>query len=216
MSNCEFWLFQDVDFRGTSPASPLNPRGENIRRNRMSFSDGNLRAGGIDLFRRLICSGRYGMLGISHRKSGMSFVLQPWQVAFVLFATWVNHRQQQIIAFQNDQIESLLEKMGKKRVLLNDEQRRRLAVKGKAIGRKALREVTTIVTPDTILRWHRQLVPRNGTTPSDARRNPVGHGYDKEIVDLVLRFAKENPSWGYDRIQGAWRTWGTKSATGPW
>ena len=67
----------------------------------------------------------------------MNFILQPWHLAVVLVSAWVNHRQQQIIAFQNDQIESLLEKLGKKRILLTDEQRRRLAVKGKAIGRKA-------------------------------------------------------------------------------
>ena len=41
---------------------------------------------------------------------------------------------------------------GKKRILLTDDHRRLLAVKGKALGRKTLRELTTIVTPDTILR----------------------------------------------------------------
>ena len=53
---------------------------------------------------------------------------------------------------------NLLRMMGKKRVILTDDQRRLLAVKGKALGRKALMELTTIVTPDTILRWHRTLV----------------------------------------------------------
>jgi hypothetical protein len=52
----------------------------------------------------------------------------------------------------------LLKKLGKKRVLLTDDQRRVLAVKGHALGRTALLELTTIVTPDTILRWHRELV----------------------------------------------------------
>ena len=47
---------------------------------------------------------------------------------------------------------------GKKRLLLSDDQRRLLAVKGKSLGRMALMELTTIVTPDTILRWHRKLV----------------------------------------------------------
>ena len=58
----------------------------------------------------------------------------------------------------------LKEKLGKKRILLTDDQRRRLAVKGKILGRKALRELTTIVTPDTILRWHRQLVAQKWVT----------------------------------------------------
>ncbi|HJT33411.1 MAG TPA: hypothetical protein VJ783_15310 [Pirellulales bacterium] len=45
-------------------------------------------------------------------------------------------------------------KVGKKRIPLTDDERRMLAVKGKALGRRALEQVATIVTPDTILRWH--------------------------------------------------------------
>ena len=85
----------------------------------------------------------------------MNFVLQPWQLLVVILAGWINRHQQQVHEFQRVQIQVLLEKLGKKRLLLNDDQRRRLAVKGKVLGRKALSELTTIVTPDTILRWHR-------------------------------------------------------------
>jgi putative transposase len=87
----------------------------------------------------------------------MNFILQPWQLLFAALCGWVTQRQQQMIAFQNTQIESLLEELGQKRLLLTDDQRRLLAVKGHALGRKALRELTTIVTPDTILRWHREV-----------------------------------------------------------
>ena len=62
----------------------------------------------------------------------MSFILQPWQVVFVAMSGWVNQRQQQIIEFQNAEIEALLKKLGKKRVLLTEDQRRLLAGKGKA------------------------------------------------------------------------------------
>jgi transposase InsO family protein len=63
-------------------------------------------------------------------------------------------------------------------------------------------ELTTIVTPDTILRWHRQLVAQKWDY-SD-RRKSVGRPRIRQvIVDWILRFAKDNPSWGYDRIQGA-------------
>ncbi len=65
----------------------------------------------------------------------MKFILQPWHVAFVLVSAWVNQRQQQIIEFQNAQIEALLKKLGKERVLLTDDQRRLLAAKRKALGR---------------------------------------------------------------------------------
>ena len=60
----------------------------------------------------------------------MSFILQPWQLLFVTMSAWANRRQQQIIEFQGAQIKSLLEKRGDRRVLLTDDQRRLLAVKG--------------------------------------------------------------------------------------
>jgi len=96
----------------------------------------------------------------------------------------------------------VMDAQGKKRLLLTDDHRRLLAVKGKSLGRKALMKLTTIVTPDTILRWHRQLVAQKWDYSE--RRQSVGRPrVEKEIVDLLLRFARENPSWGYDRIQGA-------------
>jgi hypothetical protein len=92
--------------------------------------------------------------------------------------------------------------LGKKRILLTDDQRRLLAVKGKSLGRKTLRELTTIVTPDTILRWHRELIARKWDYT--AQRKTVGRPRLRQvIVDFILRFARENPTWGYDRIQGA-------------
>ena len=97
----------------------------------------------------------------------------------------------------------LKEYIGKKRILLNDNQRRRLAVKGKMLGRKRLEEVGTLFTPDTILRWHRKLVARKWDY-SDRRVSTIGRPHVRQvIVDLVLKLAKENPTWGYDRIQGA-------------
>ena len=59
----------------------------------------------------------------------MSFIFQPWQLLFIILAALVNRRQQQVNEFQRVQIEVLLEKLGKKRVLLNNDQRRRLAVR---------------------------------------------------------------------------------------
>jgi len=137
----------------------------------------------------------------------MSFILHPWQFFFVVFCGWVNERQTEIIEFQNAQIDALLKKLGKKRILLTDDQRRILAVKGKSIGRKALRELTTIVTPDTILRWHRELVAKKWD--HSEKRKSVGRPRIRQvIVDLVIRFAKENPEWGFDRIQGALKNLG--------
>ena len=132
----------------------------------------------------------------------MSFILQPWQFFFVILVGWIHREQQKIIEFYRLQVEALMEAQGKKRLLLTDDQRRLLAVKGKSLGRKALMELTTIVTPDTILRWHRTLVAKKWDY-SDCRKSAGRPRVKQEIVDLVLRFAGENPSWGYDRIQGA-------------
>jgi hypothetical protein len=56
----------------------------------------------------------------------MTFLLHPWQLLLVILAGWVNQQQQQIIDFQRTEIDVLKEKLGKKRILLNDDQRRRL------------------------------------------------------------------------------------------
>jgi hypothetical protein len=71
---------------------------------------------------------------------------------FVFLSAWVNREQQAIIEFYQMELESVMEAQGKKRLLLTDDQRRLLAVKGKSLGRKTLMELTTIVTPDTITR----------------------------------------------------------------
>jgi hypothetical protein len=88
----------------------------------------------------------------------MKSVLQPWQLLLLILAGWINRHQQEVLEYLRIENQVLKEKLGKKRILLTDDQRRRLAVKGKILGRKALQEIATIVTPDTILRWHRQLV----------------------------------------------------------
>jgi len=131
----------------------------------------------------------------------MSFLLQPWQILMVWLCGFVNERQQQIIEFQNAQIQVLLKQLGKKRLLLSGDQRRVLAVNAQAIGRKALLQLTTIFTPDTILRWHRELVAQK--FDSSDKRQPGRPPIRQEVVDAIFRFARENPTWGYDRIQGA-------------
>ena len=117
----------------------------------------------------------------------MPFLLQPWHILLASLCGMVNERQQQIIEFQNAQIEALLKKPGKKRLLLDDDQRRLLAVKAHAIGRKALLELTTIVTPDTILRWHRELVAKK--FDSSNKRQPGRPRIRQEVVDAIVRFA---------------------------
>jgi putative transposase len=88
------------------------------------------------------------------------------------------------------------------RVPLSDGDRLALAEIGQKLGRKALAEVATIAQPATILAWHRKLVaqPCDGTPPRTSIGRPR---IAKELENLVVRMARENRSWGYDRIVGA-------------
>jgi putative transposase len=132
----------------------------------------------------------------------MNFILQPWQLLLFVFAGWVNRQQQEVIEYLHTENQVLKEKLGKKRILLSDNQRRRLTVKGQILGRKALEEVSTIFTPGTILRWHRTLVAKKWDY-SDRKEKKRGRPRVRQvIVDLTVKFAKQNPTWGFDRIQG--------------
>jgi putative transposase len=86
--------------------------------------------------------------------------IRSWQILVMGMAGLITTQQQQVIEYLMMENKVLKEKLGKKRILLNDNQRRRLAVKGKILGRKLLSEIETIFSPDTILRWHRQLVAK--------------------------------------------------------
>ncbi len=72
-------------------------------------------------------------------------------------------------------------------------------MKGHSLGRRLLGKVATIVTPDTILRWHHKLIAMMGTF---AKKRTCRPGIMKEIRELIVRMASENSSWGYTRIQG--------------
>jgi len=88
------------------------------------------------------------------------------------------------------------------RVQLTDAQRQTLAEIGKKLSKQALEEVATIVKPDTILVWHRKLVKQK--FDGSAQRKSVGRlRVDPELEDWVIKMAKENRGWGYDRIAGA-------------
>ena len=77
-----------------------------------------------------------------------------------------------------------------------------LAEKGKPLG-KLLDEVITIVQPETLRKWHRRLVASKWDFSHRRNSKPGRPAVSVEIERLVLRFARENPSWGYDRIVGA-------------
>jgi putative transposase len=77
----------------------------------------------------------------------------------------------------------------------NNDQRRRLAAKAKGLGRRILKEVATIVTPETLLAWHRKLIAHK--YDGSGKRGPGRRRTAAEIETLVTRMAKENRDWGY-------------------
>ena len=104
------------------------------------------------------------------------------QFLVLTVAGWVNRHQEDMIDYLR-------------------EERRRLAVRGRRLGRRALMQVAGIVAPDTILRWYRRLIAQQyDGSPQRRRGRPMTL---REIADLVVRMAGENPLWGYTRIQGA-------------
>ena len=96
---------------------------------------------------------------------------------------------------------ALREQLGSKRIRWTDAQRRLLAEKARAVGRRALAELGPVVTPDTLLRWYRKLVAAkyDGT----AKRGPGRPRTKPRIAEVVVTMASENPTWGYTRLRGA-------------
>ena len=88
------------------------------------------------------------------------------------------------------------------RVQLTDNDRKELAELGQKLGKKALAEMATVAHADTILAWHRVLADQQVNT-AEPQKSVGRPRIDKEIENLVVRMARENRSWGYDRIQGA-------------
>src|ERR1700730_5030983 len=131
----------------------------------------------------------------------MPRVLDPFWFVLIAVAGWMNQRQLQIIDYLREENRVLREQLGERRVRLNDDQRRRLAARAKGLGRKLLAELATIVTPETLLAWHRKLIA--GKYDGSGKRGPGRPRTTGEIETLVVQLAEENRDWGYRRIQGA-------------
>ena len=139
-------------------------------------------------------------------------VLDPFRFVLIAVAGWMNQHQLQVIDYLREENRVLREQLGGRRVRLNDDQRRRLAAKAKWLGRKLLAEVATIVTPETLLAWHRKLIAQK-YDGSDSRRRGRPRT-DGKIEALVVRLAEENRDWGYRRILGALANLGHHLARG--
>ena len=118
----------------------------------------------------------------------------PLQVLLWTVSGWINRHQQEVIDYLVEENRVLKEQIKGRRLRLTDEQRRRLAAKAKRLGRKTLNRVATIVTPDTIMRWHRRLIALKWTCEAKRVGRP---GLMKIIAALIVRMAQENSGWGY-------------------
>ena len=116
-------------------------------------------------------------------------------------AGWFTRLQMELIAYLQEENRVLRERLKGKRIRFTDDRRRRLAAKAKALGRKVLCRLDTLVTPDTLLAWRRKLIAWK--YDGGAKRGPGRPQVMDEIRTLVAQMARENASWGDTRIRGA-------------
>ena len=126
--------------------------------------------------------------------------MNPLILVVISIAGWMNRNQQDVIAYLQEEVRVLKEQLGK-RPCFNNDQRRRLAIKGKRIGHTALNRFASLVTPNTLLAWHRRLSAQK--YDSSRTRKPGRPPTAEQMRKLILKLARENRSWGYTRLQGA-------------
>jgi len=123
-------------------------------------------------------------------------------VLIAMVAGWINRHQQQMIAYLQEENRVLKAQHGDRRLRLTDTERRRLAALAHPLGRQRLKELATLATPETLLRWYQRLIADK--FDGSKKRQALGRPRVSEDVEqLVMRMAQENPTWGYRRIQGA-------------
>src|SRR5215471_11856849 len=134
------------------------------------------------------------------RLHAMIPVSHPLWFLLVALAGWINQQQREVIEYLQAENRVLREQLGSRRLRFTDDQRIRLAAKAKHLHRRVLREIGSIVSPDTLLAWHRHLIASK--YDGHLRRGPGRPPVTAEIRQLVVRIATENRAWGYTRIKG--------------
>ena len=123
-------------------------------------------------------------------------------VLIAMVAGWLQRHQQQAITYLLTENRVLKAHLGGRRLRLIDTERRCLAALAHPLGRKRLKDVATIATPATLLRWYHRLIAQK--FDGSQHHKPLGRPrVAGEIEQLVVRMAEENASWDYRRIQGA-------------
>jgi hypothetical protein len=128
---------------------------------------------------------------------------------------WIGRQAEARIEYLKAENRLLRSRLGRRRDLFSDAERRALATLAKEIGTEALRALDPLVSPATLLRWHRQLVAQKCTLLQGQR--PGRPRTKIDVEQLVVRMARENPGWDYTRIHGAISTssWTGHDSTHP-
>jgi hypothetical protein len=111
----------------------------------------------------------------------------PLQLLAVWFGVWLSRVLQEQVDYLKAENRLLREKLGTNQVRLTVAERRRLATPGKALGRKGLAAVATIASPETILRWYRELVAKK--YDGSQQRGQGRPKTSAEVAALVVRMA---------------------------
>ena len=143
----------------------------------------------------------------------MSPFPQVLQFLVVAVAGWINQQPRDVIDSLQEENCVRREQLGPGRLRFTDAQRRRLAAQATSLGRRVLRDLHTLVTPDTLRRWHRPLIARQ--YDGRGRRRPGRPRGMDTIRRLIVRMAPENREWGDTRIRGALGNLGHQVARGP-
>jgi hypothetical protein len=112
-------------------------------------------------------------------------------------AGWINRQQQDAIVYLQEEVSVLREQLGPRLPRFTDAQRRRLAARARKLKFGKLKEIASVVTPQTLLSWHRKLIAKK----YDSSESRIGRPRTKvDVAGLVVKFAKENSGWGYGSI----------------
>jgi|ETNmetMinimDraft_26_1059896.scaffolds.fasta_scaffold43625_2 hypothetical protein len=125
-----------------------------------------------------------------------------WLTLVGCIAYCIDKELYKAIDYLREQVRVLVEHQEKqnKRIILTNSQRMRVAAKAKRLSRKMLEQCTELFTPDAVIRWYNKLIAEK--YDGSGKRGKVGRPpITAEIVNLVIKFKKENPRWGYEKIK---------------
>jgi putative transposase len=123
-------------------------------------------------------------------------------VLIAMVAGWIQYHQQRVITYLCEENRVIKAQLGGRRLRLTETERRRLARLAHSLGRQRLKEVATLATPETLLRWYHRLMAQ--TFDGSWHRRPLGRPrVTEEIEQLVVQMAEQNTTWDYRRIQCA-------------